>query len=77
MLQDITLGQFFPGESILHRIDPRTKIGLLFFLFIVIFLSKSAVSYGILSTFVLILILISRIPPGIIFRSLNIHSMDI
>ena len=71
MLQDITLGQFFPGESILHRIDPRTKIGLLFFLFIVIFLSKSAVSYGILSTFVLILILISRIPPGIIFRSLK------
>ncbi len=31
MLKDITLGQFFPGDSLLHRLDPRTKIVLLFF----------------------------------------------
>ena len=71
MLQDITLGQFFPGDSILHRLDPRVKIGLLFFLFIVIFFAKSATSYGILITFVAILILSSQIPVQTVLKSLK------
>ena len=49
MLQDITLGQFFPGESILHRLDPRTKIILLFALMILIFVAKGAPAYAILT----------------------------
>ena len=36
MLQDITLGQFFPGQSIIHRLDPRTKIILLFVMIVLI-----------------------------------------
>ena len=39
MLKDITLGQFFPGDSALHRLDPRTKI-LLTIVFIVLKLCK-------------------------------------
>ena len=43
-LKDITLGQYFPGNSILHRLDPRTKL-LFTLLFIVsIFLWKFVVS---------------------------------
>ena len=71
MLQDITIGQFFPGDSILHRLDPRVKIGLLFFLFIVIFFTRSGIGYGILITFTVTLILISRVSIRIILKSLK------
>ena len=46
MLQDITLGQFFPGTSFLHRMDPRVKIGLLFLLIVLVFLCNTAPTYG-------------------------------
>ena len=49
MLSDITIGQYFPGSSILHRLDPRTKVVLLFFYLILIFLCKSAISYAIVT----------------------------
>ena len=44
MLSDITIGQYFPGNSILHRLDPRTKVVLLFFYLVLIFLCKSGIS---------------------------------
>ena len=71
MLQDITFGQFFPGNSILHRLDPRTKIILLFALMILIFAVKGAAAYSILSCATVILVLASKIPPLIILKSLK------
>ena len=41
MLKDITLGQYFPGSSLLHRIDPRMKIILTIVYIVVVFLAKS------------------------------------
>ena len=49
MLSNITIGQYFPGNSILHRLDPRVKVLLLFFFLIEIFLFSNAVAYGIFS----------------------------
>ena len=61
MIRDITLGQYYPAKSILHRLDPRTKL-LFTLLFIVsIFLCKFVVSYGLLVVLVLLLIAVSRI----------------
>ena len=71
MLQDITLGQFFPGNSILHRLDPRVKILLLFALMVLIFVVDSAVPYSILTAFVLLLIGISEVSLSIILKSLR------
>ena len=44
MLRDITLGQYFPGDTFTHRLDPRTKIISLIFLIVCIFSAKTAVS---------------------------------
>ena len=41
MLKDITLGQFFPGKTIIHRLDPRTKILLMLIYFVTLFLAKN------------------------------------
>ena len=71
MLQDITLGQFFPGNSILHRLDPRVKILLLLALMILIFAIDSTISYAILTSFVILLIAISSISLSTILKSLR------
>ena len=62
MLSDITIGQYFPGSSILHRLDPRTKVVLLFFYLILIFLCKSAISYAIVTVLTVTLMVLSKVP---------------
>ena len=71
MLQEIMLGQFFPGESILHKLDPRTKIILLFILMIVIFLAEGTAAYAFLTFATAFLIFISKIPPLTVLKSLK------
>lgn len=71
MLQDITLGQFFPGQSILHRLDPRTKIILLFVLMILIFAADGALAYALLTTLTIALVFVSKVPPLTVIKSLK------
>lgn len=71
MLQDITLGQFFPGNSFLHKVDPRTKIILLFALIILIFLADGAAAYTFLTCATIFLIFVSQVPPLTILKSLK------
>ena len=61
MLKDITLGQYFPGDSILHRLDPRTKlIGVVAYI-VALFLCKWVVSYAVMAVFLLTMIRVSHV----------------
>jgi len=71
MLKDITLGQFFPGTSPLHRADPRMKIILSLLYIVFIFMAKSVLSYALALVFTVILIIISGIKPSIILKALK------
>lgn len=71
MLKDITLGQFFPGNSLLHRLDARTKIILLFFFLASIFLFDSPAAYAALTVFTAVLIGMSRLPLALMFKALK------
>ncbi|WP_432647167.1 energy-coupling factor transporter transmembrane component T family protein [Mitsuokella sp.] len=71
MLSDITIGQYFPGNSILHRLDPRTKVVLLFFYLVLIFVCRSAISYAMLTALTFVLMLLSKVPMGTMLRSLK------
>ena len=51
MLKDITLGQFFPGNSVVHKLDPRTKLVMLVVYIVALFLAVSWVSYGVMLLF--------------------------
>ncbi len=62
MLRDITLGQYFPGNSPIHRMDPRTKLLLLVAYIVALFVAKTWVSYLVVFSFLLIAILVSKIP---------------
>ena len=71
MLKDITLGQYFPGKSIIHRLDPRTKLIMLVVYIVALFLAESWVSYGLMFLFLAAVILLSTIPLKSILRGMK------
>ena len=71
MKTEMTLGQFFPGRSILHRLDPRVKILLAIAYIVAIFLCHYVLTYALILFFTLFLIAISGIPFRTILRSLR------
>ena len=62
MLKDITLGQFFPGNSVIHRLDPRTKLIMLVVYIAALFMASGWVAYAMLFTFLAAVIKASTIP---------------
>lgn len=71
MLTDIAIGQYFPGRSFLHRMDPRMKIGLLFLLIIGIFVFDTPLSYGVFTAGTVILAIASSVPLMTLAKSIK------
>ena len=71
MLKDITLGQYFPGNSVIHRLDPRTKLIMLVVYIVALFMAVNWVSYALMAAFLVIVIKISTIPPKSIVRGMK------
>jgi len=71
MLKDITLGQYFPGNSPVHCLDPRTKLIMLVVYIVALFSVGGWVGYGIMLAFLAMTIAISRIPVKAIFRGMK------
>ncbi|MCI8589467.1 MAG: energy-coupling factor transporter transmembrane protein EcfT [Clostridiales bacterium] len=71
MLKDITLGQYFPGHSFLHRLDPRNKIVLTFLFIVALFLAKSMLSFALVVVFTAVLIIISGISFKVLLKGLK------
>ena len=71
MLKDITLGQYFPGQSVIHRLDPRTKLIMLVVYIVALFLAGSWVSYGLMFLFLVTVIWMSTIPLKSILRGMK------
>ena len=71
MLKDITLGQYFPGNSVIHRLDPRTKLVMLVAYIVALFLAVSWISYGIMLVFLIFSIAVSRVPVKSFFKGMK------
>lgn len=71
MIKDITIGQYFPGNSLLHKLDARMKIILTLFLIISIFICKNIVSLAAMVLATFIIVAISKIPPKTILKSIK------
>ena len=71
MLKDITLGQYFPGNSFVHRLDPRTKLIMLVIYIVALFTATSWISYGLCFAFLALAIGISTIPLKSIVRGMK------
>ncbi len=71
MLRDITLGQYYRTESVLHRLDPRVKLVATFMFIISLFLVKNFVGYIVAALFLAMGIALSKVPPKFIFRGMK------
>ena len=71
MIRDITIGQYYPADSLLHRLDPRTKfVGTLIFI-VSVFVFHTFPGYAVASVFLLGTILLSKVPFKFIFKGLK------
>ena len=71
MLKDITLGQYFPGDTVAHRLDPRTKILLVTLYIIALFCAKNLLSYALLAAVLAACVRISRVGLRALVRGLK------
>ncbi len=71
MLKDITLGQFFPGTSLAHRLDPRSKIILTVVYIVGLFCAESFVSYGLMVALLVTGVKVSGVAPKALVKGLK------
>ena len=70
-LKDITLGQYFPGNTVIHRLDPRTKLLFTILYIVALFSAKGGVTYAVLFAVLCASIAVSRIHPRNILRGMK------
>lgn len=71
MLKNITLGQYFPGDSVIHVMDPRMKIILSLMMIVVVFLVNSLWGFAVLAVFLGVVIVLARVGPASVLRSIR------
>ena len=71
MMKDITLGQYFPGDTVIHRLDPRTKILVMLAYIVITFCVKSFSGYLVLAAFIISAVALSKIPPMFVIKGLK------
>ncbi len=71
-MRDITLGQYFPADSVIHRLDPRMKIVSLVAYIVLVFCTFNFYALGFMALSVLTIILLSRVPLKMYLKSLKV-----
>ena len=70
-LKDITLGQYFPGNTVIHRLDPRTKLLFTILYIVALFSAKGGAAYAVLFLTLCACIAVSKIRPKTILRGMR------
>ena len=71
MLKDITLGQYFPGDTVVHRLDPRTKIILVIVYIVALFQAVGWAGFAAVTLATLCCLKLSKIRPATIFKGIR------
>lgn len=71
MMEKMIFGRYVPGDSILHRMDPRSKLVIVFLFVCVVFIANNAWTYGILAAYTFIMVGMSKIPPRFLYGGLK------
>lgn len=71
MMEKMIFGRFIPGESFVHKLDPRAKLLFVFAFIVIVFIANNALTYGLLVAFTLVVILMSRIKPYFLINGLK------
>ncbi|MCK9445082.1 MAG: energy-coupling factor transporter transmembrane protein EcfT [Tissierellaceae bacterium] len=71
MLKDITIGQYFPGNTLIHKLDPRIKIIIISLFIFSLFFIKSFIPYIFILGFILMVVKISKVPLKFILKGIR------
>lgn len=71
MIRDITIGQFYPTDSIIHQLDPRTKLILTFVYILSLFITINFISYGFIVLILTTVIITSKVPVKFMLKGLK------
>ena len=71
MLREITLGQYYPADSVLHKLDPRVKLVATLCFIMSLFLIKTWIGYVLATTFLFLIIRLSKVPFSFMVRGLK------
>ncbi len=71
MIRDITIGQYYPANSVIHKMDPRVKITCTLLFLISLFLQNSVLGYAIATLFLAVVIKVSKVPFKFIVKGLK------
>ena len=71
MISDITIGQFFPGMSPIHRLDPRVKLVMTLFVIVLLFVADNFIALGLWAAFIVFCMLLSKVPVRLYRKSLK------
>lgn len=71
MIKDITIGQYLPGNSFMHKLDPRVKILLSFVYIVVLFIVNNFYGYIFITAFTLLCIVVSKVPFKYLFKGIK------
>ena len=71
MMKDVTLGQYFAGNSVLHRADPRAKLIFSLLYIVMLFFVQNAAGFAFVTLFTAILVLLSGVPVKVVLRSVR------
>ena len=71
MISDITLGQYFPGTSPIHKLDPRTKIILTTLFIVLVFVANNPLGFLLVAAITVTLVGMSQIPPSVVIKAVK------
>ena len=75
MLRDITLGQYYQTDSILHKMDPRVKLGGTLLYIISLFFFQNFLGYAVAALFLAVVIRLSRVPFRFMVRQISFSAL--
>lgn len=71
-MRDVAIGQYYPASSVIHRLDPRTKLIAMIVFVVSVFFVRTFIGYAVLYLFLAIVIFLSKVPPLKVLKSLKV-----
>ena len=71
MIRDITLGQYYQADSVIHRLDPRVKLMATLVYIVSLFLTENFIAYGVAALFLIVMIVLSKVPFRFMIRGMK------
>lgn len=68
---NVIIGQYYPGTSVIHKMDPRAKLAAVFGFVLLVFLASNWLGYGLIACFIIVALIVSQIPLRFIYRGLK------